>query len=370
MVALRRLVGGGASREDDEAFVRRAYVAVLGREADGPGLAAQLAALRAGTPREEIVLALAESDEHRAQLVVDDPSSVRRPGNAALEDLTALRPDRYRAGTDALGRSILTYEPAGPEDFDWIEAQILRCGYYEEPGVWSLAVDTDKRLLAELAGALHPTNVLEIGCSSGAVLAGLAARGAEVTGIELSSNARDAAPPELRERILLGDPLTVEVSGPFDQVLGLDVFEHLNPNRIDAYLRRCADLLGDGGWLVANIPAFGTDPTFGDVFGDYLGDAPDGMYTRLHVDDRGYPLHGHLVWALWSWWQERFEAAGLRRCPAVEAALLERYGAHFRAHTPARGSLFVFRKGPPGADEAALVAEIRATPSSVLASGA
>lgn len=369
MVGLGRTRRPARTDPSDEAFVRRAYRAVLGRDADGPGLAVQLAALRAGARREEIVLSLAESPEHRAMLTPDDPSSVRRPGNPALEDLTRLRPDRYQTGVDALGRDILTYEVAGPDDLDWLETEILRCGYYEQKGVWSLEVDADKRLMAEVAACLHPTRVLEIGCASGAVLAGLAERGAQVTGVELSASARDAAPPELRERIVHGDLLDVEVGGPYDLVLGLDVFEHLNPNRIDTYLARSAALLEDGGWLLANIPAFGDDPSFGDVFGDYLGEAPGGMYRRIHVDDRGYPLHGHLVWATWQWWQDRFEAAGLTRRPAVEAALQGRYGAHFRAHTPARASLFAFRKGGRPGDDEALAAEIRAGRSEVLAPG-
>jgi SAM-dependent methyltransferase len=296
---------------------------------------------------------------------------VREAGDPTLPDLTTERPDRYELGVDLHGRTILAFRAAGPADFDWLEQRIVETGYYDHDGVWSLELDLDKRLMAELIACLGPRSVVELGCSSGAVLAELAARGVEVTGIDVSEHARAAAPESVRDRILLGDLLELEVDGGHDAVVGLDVFEHLNPNRLDAYLERLAGLLDDGGWCVANIPVYGTDPVFGNVFLDYLEEPrPSTLFHRVHVDDRGYPLHGHLVWATWDWWVDRFAAAGLTRRPVIEDALHARYREHWAANTPARQSLFVFRTGDATDGEEALAEAIRSQPSGVLSAHA
>ena len=51
---------------------------------------------------------------------------------------------------------------------------------------------------------------------------------------------------------------------------------------------------------------------------------------------------------------------------AVEKALQERYGPHLRAHTPARASMFVFRKGGPDEAESAVARRFQKEPSAVL----
>lgn len=49
----------------DEAFVQACYRLVLGREADGPGLATHLALLRQGVAKEQLIIAMAGSEEGR-----------------------------------------------------------------------------------------------------------------------------------------------------------------------------------------------------------------------------------------------------------------------------------------------------------------
>lgn len=354
-------------RVPDDVFVRDSYLAVLGREADPTGLAHYLALLEAGMAREEVLLELAKSAEHKAILAggLPDPNSLRRPGDPALDDLTRIRPDRYRITHDAIGREMLVFDVESDDDFDWLEDEIRRTGYYEHDGVWTLGIDNDKRVMAEVAAAFHPRRVLEIGCASGAVMAGLLDRGIDAVGVDLSELARSQAPDGVRERIVLGDLLDAPLTGPFDVVLGLDVFEHLNPNRIDAYFGRVESLLAPGGWLLANIPAFGDDPIFGNIHGDFLVDGHD-LHRRMQVDERGYPINGHLVWATWQWWQGRIEATGMHRAVEVEAAVQERYGDYWRAHYPARGSLFVFRKGADYGGEATLAEELRRVQSALL----
>jgi SAM-dependent methyltransferase len=346
-------------RPRHEAVVRAAYREMLEREPDPEGLAAHVAALESGMTEEELRVALASSPEGR------EVRGMREPGRLELPDLTRERPERYRLGVDLHHRPILTFDVADTTDFDWLERRIVETGYYDGDGVWSLDIDLDKRVMAELLASLQPTRVLELGCASGAVLAGLVDRGIDATGIDVSEHARDRALPSVRDRIVLGDLLSLDIDHGFDVVAGLDVFEHLNPNRIDAYLRCLAEHLREGGWCVANIPVYGTDPVFGNVFLDFLAEpTPSTLFRRVHVDDRGYPLHGHLIWATWDWWVDRFAAAGLERRPVVEEAVQARYGGHWKATTPARQSLFVFRRGDgPGEDE--LLASLRA-PSAVL----
>jgi hypothetical protein len=138
-------------------------------------------------------------------------------------------------------------------------------------------------------------------------------------------------------------------------LFGLDVFEHLNPNRIDAYVRRLAQIVTSGGYLFCNIPAFGRDQVFGTVFPCYIdgweADAAAGRpFSRLHVDGQGYPLYGHLTWADASWWVERFVTAGFTREPEIEHALHAKYDTYMERITPARRAFFVFAKSPSSLD--------------------
>jgi hypothetical protein len=133
----------------------------------------------------------------------------------------------------------------------------------------------------------------------------------------------------------------------YDLVFGLDVFEHLNPNRLAEYCRVLRARVHPGGWLFANIPAFGHDAVFGEVFPVYVAQwehdiAANRPFRVLHCDDDGYPINGHLIWAHTDWWVAQFEAVGFVRQPDVERVLHERYADHLRA-TPARRSFYVFR---------------------------
>ncbi len=88
------------------------------------------------------------------------------------------------------------------------------------------------------------------------------------------------------------------------------------------------------GWLFANIPAFGRDSVFDDVFPVYLDrwrteQSGNGRFSFLPVDAAGWPLHGHLVWATAQWWQRSFGQAGFVRQMEVELALHEVYDTFY-----------------------------------------
>jgi hypothetical protein len=158
------------------------------------------------------------------------------------------------------------------------------------------------------------------------------------------------APARVRPHIHHGDLLSLDLdAAAYDLIFGLDVFEHLNPNRLDAYIARLAHLLADEAFVFCNVPAFGDDPVFGTVFPLYIEqwerDAAAGRpFSTVHVDEFGYPIHGHLTWADARWWCGHFERHGLHREIDIERALHARYDAYMQRRSPARRAFFVFAR--------------------------
>lgn len=353
---------------DHEAFLKAAYRRLLDREIDEVGLRSNLWRLANGTPESEIVMEIAESPEYAGIVMAGRELRVR--GHDGIEDLTELRPEAYQLSVDVARRRMLTYIAKSPEDYDWLESQIIAHDYYERPGVWILEIDLDKQVMAELISRLEPSSVLELGCSSGAVISGLVGYGIDAEGVDISASSKALAAPEIQPRIHVGDLLEMDLERRYDLVMGLDVFEHLNPNKLQAYLAALVDRLAEGGLLFANIPAYGDDEVFGTVNPIVLAeweDAPGGLFPLLPVDEAGYPLHGHLIWATTRWWCSRFEEVGLRREAELERALHATYDAYFRTTSRARESFYVFSKQADGAAVGGLAARAGRRPSTVLA---
>ena len=347
----------------DSAFVYRAFREILGRDADQGGLEFYRGVLRQGVGRNAVFLDIMRSEEFRQTLAP--------PAHPSLPNLVVLRPERYRRTVDrSTGQSILVFETEASADADWLERAIIANGYYENPGVWVLDVDFDKRLVAEMLSAFAPAAGLELGCAAGAVLECLQDLGVEAEGVDISAMAIARAAERVRPRMHHGDILSLDLPKKHDLLFGLDVFEHLNPNKLDAYLARLAAITSDDAFLYCNIPAFGEDPVFGTVFPFYVDgwkeDAAAGKpFTRLHVDEHGYPLHGHLAWADAAWWAARFATAGFTRDVEIERAFHRKYGRYMEKRSPARRAFFVFGKAAAGARRAAVLDRIQA-PSALL----
>jgi Domain of unknown function (DUF4214)/Methyltransferase domain len=343
--------------QSDTRFIEEAYREVLGRPADQDGLDHYRRVLRDGLGRSAVLLSLMRSEEFVNTL---------RPSAPALANLRALRPDRYTQTIDrSNGQTIPVFDAAESSDVDWLERMILEQKYYEHPGVWAFGVDFDKRTMAEILASFAPERLLELGCAAGAVLACLDDLGVPAEGVEISSLAIGLAPDRVRSRIHHGDLLTLDLPAVYDVVFGLDVFEHLNPNRLGAYIQRLWEISRPGAYLFCNIPAFGADPAFGTVFPLYIdtwaADAAAGRaFSRLHVDELGYPIHGHLVWADCRWWVKQFEAQGFRREPQIEDAVHQKWDGYFERRSPARKALFVFSKQGAAGRHEAVVERIRA----------
>jgi hypothetical protein len=194
--------------------------------------------------------------------------------------------------------------------------------------------------------------------------------GIDAEGVEISHMALALAYPEIKKKIHFGDLLGLNLPSGYDIIVGMDVFEHLNPNKISAYLRRCFELLKQGGFLYTNIPVFGNDEIFGEVFPIYLDEwrvdaAADGLFSKLPVDEGGWPINGHLIWATSKWWQDQFERVGLRREVRIEQALHDVYDSYFLT-APARKSFFVLSKGVEASAADGIAHFIKASGSSWL----
>lgn len=352
--------------QSDTAFIQSAYRDILGRDADDEGLEFYRRVLREGVSRTAVLVSLTRSEEYTSIL----PRKIR-----VIAGLRAIRPDRYRDTVDrSSNEPIAVFDAASPADFDWLESAILEYGYYEKPGVWNLEVDTDKRVIAEIITSFAPERALELGCAAGAVLEGLQDLGVEAEGIDISAMAVARAADRVRARIHQGDLLSIQLGAHYDMVFGLDVFEHLNPNRLDSYVGRIAQIAREGAFLFCNIPAFGDDPVFGTLFPFYVDgweqDAAAGRpFSTLHVDDEGFPIHGHLIWADARWWVQRFEAAGFERQVDIERALHRKYDSYMAKKSPARRAYFVFGKDVAAARVAAVVKRIGGQESQALRQG-
>ena len=141
----------------------------------------------------------------------------------------------------------------------------------------------------------------------------------------------------MRDRIHLGDLLDLDLPTDYDLVFGLDIFEHLNPNRLEASTSRQFTAARRRRRVVCGRPAFGTDAVFGEAFPLYLdewqADLDRGrLFAPVFCDHDGYPLHGHLINASTGWWLARFAAAGFERHPELERPVHERYAEHFAVH--------------------------------------
>jgi 2-polyprenyl-3-methyl-5-hydroxy-6-metoxy-1,4-benzoquinol methylase len=353
---------GEQPEADRESFLAAVYGYVLQRPPDPGGLRFYGGRLLDGAPRRDVVRALIASDEHVNRVTAE---------LYRLPRLQKRWPKRYVQGRTRNGLTRTLFHAPSAVWFDRLEAAILENDYYDKPGIWEFSLNQDKRLMAEMVAALEPAAVLEIGCSTGTVLKSLHELGVEVTGLDISQSAIARADPSIRDRIRLGDLLSVELGQTYDVVFGFDVFEHLNPNRLGQYLTKVASLTRPGGFVFTNLPAYGEDPVFGTVFPmeleEWDRDAASGRpFSLLPVDDNGYPHHGHLVWADSAWWVSQFERVGLRREHSVERALHECYDAYMRQNSPARLSFYVLSHERDPASVAGLAERIRSKGSKIL----
>jgi cyclopropane-fatty-acyl-phospholipid synthase len=131
------------------------------------------------------------------------------------------------------------------------------CGYFEQPGQ-SLddAQLAKKRHLAAKLLMEPGKRVLDIGCGWGGMGLYLAeTAGADVTGVTLSQEQYAIANERAAEKGLTGRARFKlqdyrDVSGPFDRIVSVGMFEHVGVNHYDTFFRKSAQLLKDDGVMM------------------------------------------------------------------------------------------------------------------------
>ncbi|HHJ14616.1 MAG TPA: bifunctional 2-polyprenyl-6-hydroxyphenol methylase/3-demethylubiquinol 3-O-methyltransferase UbiG [Gammaproteobacteria bacterium] len=109
--------------------------------------------------------------------------------------------------------------------------------------------------IEQQAGGLQGRKVVDIGCGGGLLSEGMAARGAEVTGIDLAEQSLDVARLHLHEsglevdyRHISAEDFATQNPAAFDVVTCLEMLEHVpDPQSI---VQAAATLLKPGGTLV------------------------------------------------------------------------------------------------------------------------
>jgi hypothetical protein len=127
----------------------------------------------------------------------------------------------------------------------------------------------------------------------------------------------------------------------------MDVLEHVSPLQLDQYIQKILSILNEDGYVYFNSPLWGKDPIFGIFDEPYLEEwltVGDTSYWRhWPCDDKGWPLHGHLVWASTVWWERKFSEYGLVRDMTIEQVIHQDLVTFFE-HAGGRRSLFVLRR--------------------------
>jgi SAM-dependent methyltransferase len=162
----------------------------------------------------------------------------------------------------------------------------------DNPGYYSVEQSYSDRSGPNVASAVEatcrsfgitgPLTGHELGCSFGAVVAELNARGHSITGSDVNSTAINEARAVMKNTAIFSAANTAALDrlvGPLDVIYASHVLEH-DPNMLDV-VRRCAPLLAGGGLFIAYVP--------------------NAMYVRALLDGfishpwTAYPDHLHMM---------------------------------------------------------------------------
>ncbi len=180
-------------------------------------------------------------------------------------------------------------------------------GYYSRPPVWldrliePLRKVADRGRLKRIGRTRPGSRVLEYGAGDGRLLETLAARGAEVAGVEPSASARERA---AERGVVLTPDLDDIPAGMdrFDRIICWHVLEHLEDPA--AVMKRLAELMGPGGRVIVSVPnlsswqaRLGGDYWFGqDVPRHLTHFTPAGI--RSLCEQAGLPVESMNTWSL------------------------------------------------------------------------
>lgn len=186
----------------------------------------------------------------------------------------------------------------------WLGPQMVySCAYFPDASLTLEQAQTAKidHILTKLM--VQPgQRLLDVGCGWGALAMRAASRfGARVVGITLSRKQHQLASERvaqagLTDRVEIRLQDYRDVSGSFDRIASVGMFEHVGLRQLPAYFRKLKDLLVDGG-LVLNHGITTTDPDSGGAplgGGAFIGKYvfPHGELPHLSLALHGMQLAG------------------------------------------------------------------------------
>ena len=150
--------------------------------------------------------------------------------------------------------------------------------------------------LQQHVSQVGPTSILDVGCGDGLFFDQLLKFG-EVTGLETSPEIISSGNPH-RQRIHIG-PLdsSFQPAEPFSLILMLDVIEHISQPLVP--LRRSAELLRPGGYLLLTVPAFNAVWTNHDVINHHITRYKRSSLFPLLLE-AGYTIVESEYWFHWT----------------------------------------------------------------------
>src|SRR6516165_5952675 len=342
---------GGFSPEH---VVTALYRGILDREPDVAGFEDNVDRLRAEQSLEHVFRSFVASPEFRSRFT----QSLVPP--APVPDLRASIPGRYQTQL-VRGAPMTVYVARTDADVSLMASLIDQHRFYDRFGVWSPTIDYDKEITAAIVHGLGARSCFELGCFTGSVISLLADAGVSVLGAEISHLAFAFAQPNIREAMIFGDLLTLDIDRRFDVVLCMDVLEHINPLQLDHHIEKLLSLIDEDGYIYLNAPMWGKDHVFGVFEEPYLDEwlaVGDQSYWRhWPCDDKGWPVHGHLLWASSDWWERKFRDYGLIRDTVIEQAIHQNLGAFFE-QAIGRRCLFVLRRPGNRRSSVTIAAEV------------
>jgi SAM-dependent methyltransferase len=316
------------------------YHGILDRDPDLAGFTLNVDHLRSGRSLDRVVRTFIASPEFRSRFT----QTLAPP--ASMPNLRAPNSESYETQL-VRGTPMTVYVARTDADIASMESLIDRHRFYDQFGVWSSVIDNDKKITAAIVRGLGARSCFELGCFTGSVMSLLAEADITVRGAEVSHLAFTFAHPNIRDAIMFGDLLTLDIDRRFDVVLCMDVLEHVSPLRLDQYIEKILLIVDDDGYVYLNAPMWGRDHIFGVFEEPYLDEwlaVGDGSYWRhWPCDEKGWPIHGHLVWASAGWWERKFRDHGLVRDTEIEQAIHQNLVTFF-AEAIGRRCLFVLRR--------------------------
>ena len=198
------------------------------------------------------------------------------------------------------------------------------CAYFPRPGMTLEAAQEAKKAHVAAKLLIAPgMRVLDVGCGWGGLAITLARdHGARVTGITLSEEQRSLAAARvaaagLADRVDIRLEDYRDVSGPFDRVVSVGMFEHVGVPNYRRYFERVRDLLApDGVALIHTIGRSGPPGITAPFITKYIfpgGYVPALSEAMRAIERTGLVLadaeiwRGHYAETL-RLWRERFEA--------------------------------------------------------------